>query len=253
MASKDEIIGESIKLFSMLLLADESSFNNKVAECNFEDAVIINLRSIRTMNGFESRGKRQLPLNADSKLSSNIINKRIQQLEKQLAENVESCNEARESLNLNLDEIKKKTHQLEESNATLTSTVGEFNNELTSLFLSGDKHEAWSRRNILLLKGVIERDGEDTNNIAIEMFRAMGLEISPHDICRTHRNGPRLRGRHRPIYVKFVRHDVRDEVYYQRDTLRSIRDYRYVFIDENLTKYRSRLFPQACKEKLWHC
>ena len=56
----------------MLLLADESSFNNKVAECNFEEAVISNLRTIRTMNGFEFRKKEQLPRNADSKLSSTV-------------------------------------------------------------------------------------------------------------------------------------------------------------------------------------
>ena len=48
-----------------------------------------------------------------------------------------------------------------------------------------------------------------------------------------------------PILVKFVSHDVRDYVYFNRDRLRSLSGLRHIFIDENLTAVRHELFREV--------
>ena len=250
-SSKSEFMAETIKLLSIILLADdfEEVKTNDVGDEELAKA-INKLRSFG-LNGNQNHRKDEKPLTVFDSHPTSPTSEKIKLLEKQLAETKANCDEAKESFEKDLVVMRERTKLVETATADLSSTVRGIDVDLDSVFLYGDKHEAWSRRSILLLEGLLEKRGEDTNHIAIKLFRAMGINVSLADICRSHRNGPHLKGRHRPIYVKFVRHDIRDAVYYARDNLRQIRNYRYVFINENLTKYRSRLFREARKEKAW--
>ena len=116
------------------------------------------------------------------------------------------------------------------------------------LHAKNDKQEQYPRRHILEVEGVPYKKGENTTETVLAIFRSMGLRISHRDICRSHRNGRRRNGP-RPIYVKFVRHDVKDQVFAQRDVLREINCYRRVYINENLTKFRKDIYLQVRKEK----
>ena len=240
----------TIRLLSVILLSDEFEEVTSNDVGDEELAKSINqLRQFGKRNNIQSTY--QTPLSPSDGSPSRPKNQKVETLEKKLAETVAACNDSKLSFENDMKSIMERMEEANSRNAEISSHVQKVDEDLTRVFLKGDKHEAWSRRNILLLIGLREKRGENTNQIAVDLIRDMGIDISLDDICRSHRNGPRLKGRHRPIFVKFVRHDIRDKVYFARDNLRHIHHYRSVFIDENLTKYRSRLFREVRKEKLW--
>ena len=109
----------------------------------------------------------------------------------------------------------------------------------------------YGRRNILEIDGVTERSGEDTNKIALKVLHDLGLSnVTFKDICRTHRTSRKRKNKHlpRPIYVKLINHDLKDLVMKRKNVLRSMPQYRGVFIDENLTKYRRQLYSKVRRE-----
>ena len=78
------------------------------------------------------------------------------------------------------------------------------------------KHEQYSRRNCLLVHGIVEADDEVTEDIVIETISMkMNIEISPADLHRTHRIGKKKAGQNkpRPIIVKRSRYNVREKVF----------------------------------------
>ena len=116
-----------------------------------------------------------------------------------------------------------------------------------------DEQKQYNGRNILKLEGIPQRPDENTNVIALDIFHKMGISVSLHDIDRSHRTKLR-NGRKNipsPIYVKFIRHDVRDIVYKNRDILRKMNGFRKVFINEYLTPYRNRIYRSVRKQKDW--
>ena len=96
---------------------------------------------------------------------------------------------------------------------------------------------------------IAERSGENTTELVLRIFRRMGIFLKRSDISRSHRQskGRNNRGP-RPIYVKFVSHDLKDEIFLNRDRLRELPEYRGVFINENLTLFRSRLYQIVRRE-----
>lgn len=162
--------------------------------------------------------------------------------QKRLNDLARNCNDA--ALAADLTILRKDCERIQRIYQVQVQ-VHKLEKDVTNLFFAADKHESWTRRCTLILNGIPEERGECTNRIAIDLFHHMGLEdVTPQDICRTHRNSPRVEeGRHRPIFVRFTRRDVRDNIYFARDRLRKTDRYRAVFIDENLTKhnYRSRI------------
>lgn len=115
-----------------------------------------------------------------------------------------------------------------------------------------DRHdgvEQYTRRNTLELHGVPISRGEKTNDIAVDIIRSMGIPISYHDIDRSHRNFTRRRKQRRDlppiILVKLVRHDLKQVILDNRDILRFLPGFRSIFINENLTKSRRKLFGRV--------
>lgn len=106
----------------------------------------------------------------------------------------------------------------------------------------------YGRRNIFEIDGFDERPGEDTNRIALRIIHELGLKnVSFRDICRSHRTSRKRNKKHlpRPIYVKLLNHDLKEEIMKRRNELRKMLRYQRVFIDENLTKQRRKLFSRV--------
>ena len=226
-------------MMAALLSSEDDCFNKKVKEYSLLDDVMVKeVEALRNV----IRAPR----------SSNEYQARINELQKQLQDFVSDCKKDKEVLESNFADFQNRTSDVEGNLEEVKEALHGMDEDIAAMLLHQDKTEAWLRRQILLLNGIEEWDGENTNQIALDTFRAMGVNIAAHEICRSHRNGPRIKGKHRPIFVKFVRHDVRDEIYFKKNALRKIRGYRYIYIDENLTKYRSWLFREARKEKLWN-
>ena len=66
-----------------------------------------------------------------------------------------------------------------------------------------DRLEQYSRRETIKVVGLKEEEGEDTEQKVLEIFKAVGGDITPADVSVVHRTGDRKR-KGRPILVRFV-------------------------------------------------
>ena len=88
------------------------------------------------------------------------------------------------------DELEKDRKEKEKIINNLKGEVSYLSEKLGKLEESIDAQQQYSRRNCLLLHGIEETKGEDTDNIVLEVFNDdMGLNISKSDLDRSHRIG----------------------------------------------------------------
>ena len=79
-----------------------------------------------------------------------------------------------------------------------------------------DDLEQYSRRNCLLLHGVVETNAECTNDIIIKTCtEELGIDVKQEDLDRSHWLGKVKRNynKPRPIIVRFARYAVRNKVF----------------------------------------
>ena len=76
-----------------------------------------------------------------------------------------------------------------------------------------DRQEQYSKRDCLLIHGVDEVEGEDTDELSIEVIEGhMNQKFKPEDIDKSHRFGNQkksIKAKPRPIIVKYVRYNTR--------------------------------------------
>lgn len=149
-------------------------------------------------------------------------------------------------------EIDRKKN--EEIINSLRKKVSTLSDTVDKLELEIDDQEQYSRRNCLLVHGIVEERRENTDELIIDIIKNdVDIEISENDIDRTHRIGaPRNPGeKPRPIIVKFVRYNVRKKVFGNKKRLKG----KNTSITESLTKYRMGKLKQAREEfgfdKVW--
>ena len=160
-----------------------------------DDHTVINLQNLRKLNANPSSSDDRHAIPAVHPRSNNeeSSKQKIENLQSQLRNAVDSCNKAKAAIEKDLEGIKNKNKEIEERNTFIDAAVTELDDEVTKIFLSADKQESWSRRHILLLKGIPRRHilllkgipetyGENTNKIAIDLFRDMGINIAPEEI-----------------------------------------------------------------------
>ena len=99
-----------------------------------------------------------------------------------------------------------------------------------------------NRRDCLQFYGIYEHENENTTTKVIETAAVMGIFIEPTDVSISHRLATRNRARSqpKPIIAKFVRREVKNNVYQARAKLRHSVDHYNVFIREQLTEDRSK-------------
>ena len=233
---KNEIVVETLNILSAMISTDGPTFEKEVEKFGINSEMVSAIKNIRKIN-LPAYNLPVAPLPTSTPVQ-------IEHLQKQLSENLATYLQAKEVFEADLKAVQSE-------NIRLKKDMGLMDDDITSLFNKAERQEQYSRRHILEVKGVPTRRGENTNEEVCNIFRAMGVPISRQDICRSHRNGKRRNG-HPPIFVKFVRHDVRDKVYMKQDVLREMPGFNRIFIDENLTKYRSHLYREVRKERMWN-
>ena len=137
-------------------------------------------------------------------------------------------------------EMKKKNEKINQLEKTIENLVEKYK----SLSSEIDDLEHYSRRNCLVLHGVNESNGENTNEIIIKTFsEELGVKIKDDDIDRSHRLGKPKRkdNKPRPIIVKFARYAVRREIFMNKRKLKGKR----LLITESLTSSRMHLLGDA--------
>ena len=119
----------------------------------------------------------------------------------------------------------------------LESKVACFSTKVENLEYTFDKMEQYSRRNSILIHGLPEVKGEDTDSLVMKTAKEkMGLDISSAHIDRTHRLGatPIKSGKARPVIIKFVRYNDQKRIYENKKLLKGTK----VSIAESLTAQR---------------
>ena len=175
--------------------------------------------------------------------SAGVLDREFRDMQQQIDRNYADIMRAKEIYESEVDYLLKSASLLERSTKILEE-------ELDEMKQKQEKQQMYTRRNILQVEEYEERDGENTNQIFLRMCHAIGLKnVTFKDICRSHRNGRKRRdGGPRPIYVKLVSHDLKEEVMKRKNLLRKIPAYKQVFVNENLTSHRRWLFKRVREE-----
>ena len=114
-----------------------------------------------------------------------------------------------------------------------------------------DEGEQYSRRSCLRLSGIPVTPGESTDTLVLDIAKACNVALSLSDIDRSHRvrsrRSPDVNAPMRPpdIIVKFVSYRSRSSFLKCKSELRRNSAYRGIFINEDLTRYRSELLRTA--------
>ena len=116
-----------------------------------------------------------------------------------------------ESHNRHIEQLKGEVHTLSCENIKLRQENKSNDDQLQDLLINLEMNASaledqiqYSRRNCLVVSGIAEKRGEDTDEI-IQTFAAekLGIELEDMDIDRSHRLGKKQVGKPRPIIVKF--------------------------------------------------
>ena len=167
----------------------------------------------------------------------------------------------------NLNGIMEKINALE-SEVTISKNVSSnlandnerLRNDLSVLQLKVDDIEQRNRNMCLLIHGVEETDGENTDDLVINVITEnLEIDLTTDDIQRSHRLGIKssqrtlrsTREKTRPIIFRFSSYRKRDEVYKNKRKLKG----KKITITENLTKRRFLLYSEAMtrigKNRIW--
>ena len=144
--------------------------------------------------------------------------------------------------------LQERITSLEQSNEALVQENRSLVTRLEVLEKQADQAEQYSRRNCLRISGVSEEAQENTDDIVMNLAADMGSDIQLSHIDRSHRVGNPKNSRNKPrdIIVKFSTYRYRQAFFKQRTALKDT-GHRGVFVNEDLTKLRSRLLFEARK------
>ena len=117
-----------------------------------------------------------------------------------------------------------------------------------------DELDQYNRRENLEFHGIPEQINENTNFIIKEMAKKINVQIKDSDISTSHRL-PASKNKHPPIIVRFTNRDIKNKIYYKRRNLIGVNDFGItgmtkLFINENLTPKRKKLFSLAYKKRI---
>ena len=157
-----------------------------------------------------------------------------QQLSSDLQTALRAINEDLERLGKRMKDCEERLKEVSEQPASTS--------EIPSLQLQAfniDRLEQYSRRENVRIRGIPRVEGENTSQLVIDLAKECGVELSKTDISTSHRlqvKNPTMA----PIICRFVRKEKKVELMKAKKILKS--KGKKVFIDEDLTPLRARMF-----------
>lgn len=142
--------------------------------------------------------------------------------------------------------IDEKLAELKTDNERLTRENIALKKRVSTLEAQMDASEQYSRRNSLRISGIPETVNEDTDQVVLHVAETVGVNILPSEIDRSHRLGKPGNRQTRDILVKFTTYRARERVMKNRRDLKTS-ELKGVFVNEDLTKIRSKLLFEARK------
>ena len=126
-------------------------------------------------------------------------------------------------LSKKIDELETEVKNKDEKIQLSENVVQILEEERESQGKEIDDLEQYSRRNCLLLNGVVETNAECTDDIIIKRYaEELRIDVKQEDFDRGHRLGKVKRNdnKPRPIIVKFARYAVRNKVFSNKKKLK---------------------------------
>ena len=145
------------------------------------------------------------------------------------------------------DEFEKKKKEQKKVIAELRGEVSFLNEKLNCITEQVDRQEQYSSRNYLLIHGITGGNQENTDTLAIEIFKEeLITKLTQRDLDRTRRIGKndKSSNRPRPVIVKFIRCNDRKKVFSKKKHLKS----SGISITESLAKLRLGKIAKAREE-----
>ena len=154
---------------------------------------------------------------------------------------LKDLSEAVEFIAKKFDQYETERKEKEKIINNLQGKVSEISNEIEVLKHSLDRQQQYSRRNCVLIHGISEQKGEDTDEQALKIIREeLGETVEKSDLDRTHRTGAfkEDKSKCRTIIVKFSKYNVRDK------NKKKLKGKGYL-ITESLTAMRMKKLTEA--------
>ena len=167
-------------------------------------------------------------------------------------------------------ELKKEVTCLRDLIKSKDDQISELNEKVNALELKLDDYEQYSRRNSLRISGIKETQSEDVAQKVLDVFNSkldLDSPVTPDQVDRVHRVGPKKVETTRAILIKFATYGVRKKVFQSKKNLkaktrnvqvtnednsdnRSVDDQNTetdgsIYINEDLTKIRANLIWKA--------
>ena len=183
--------------------------------------------------------------NIESKMKELITNS--QDMKERQIKGERQLNELTNSINEKFEELEKDKKEKEIKIKNLEEKVSLMSNKIETLEKSFDNQEQYSRRNCLLVHGIEEKEGEQTDKVIIDtVVEKMNMAITSDDLDRSHRIGKKKEGnKSRLIIVKFSRYNTRHKIFSNKKSLKGTN----TSITESLTATRMAKLKEARDEK----
>ncbi|XP_068707747.1 uncharacterized protein [Montipora foliosa] len=197
------------------------------------------------------------------------LRKVIQPLSKQIEDAMQSVN----ALNTKYDQIVKTLKDLDEAkdkkiveNASLKAEILKSSNEVKFLKKSLNDMEQYTRRDFLEIRGIplpsTPTDLDQTDEVVLQIAEKIGVPMQKSNISISHRIPSRKQFTDErilippAIIVKFVKREIRENLYRARKNLKSIStvDLGYsvankIYVNESLTEKSKEIFKLCLKCK----
>ena len=195
----------------------------------------------------------------DEKLEK-IIQPKLNDFHREIEELKTSYNFFNEEFEENKGVLSEQKAEILEVNEALHSLLCEVNslkNTNQDLVDELNAQNQYGRRNNIEIDGILKHKNENTRQLVIRLFSAMGLKINPMLISTAHRlpitAEQRKNGDNETIIVRFVSRDAKRFVIANRGNLKHIRDPMFkssnIRIKNNLSPSNKSLLQRAMKLK----
>ena len=167
---------------------------------------------------------------------------RMQTIEKQVHKMEETHTRRLEQAEAEIHTLSCENIKLRTQNATHENQIDDLLANLEERSSVLEDQMQYSRRNCLIVTGIAENRGEDTDKV-MQSFAMdkLGIQLPESEIDRSHRLGKKQIGKPRPIIIKFVRYNMRRKFMKERRKLKG----QGMSIQEHLTPFAEHLYGTA--------
>ncbi|CAB4009582.1 Hypothetical predicted protein, partial [Paramuricea clavata] len=143
------------------------------------------------------------------------LNKRLDEFEKTLS----FFSEQYDQLIKITQTTKKQMQQIESKIEDQSKTINVLKNNDYDNMAAIDEIQQYQRRDCLEITGIPTLPNDKPKNIVMELGTTLGVLLNENDISTAHIRLPPTRKIQDRIIVKFVRRDIREEIYKKRKVL----------------------------------